>query len=317
MADFFSRNAALALPDDQLDEKIRACGTCGGGRLSPVLQVSDRPPVWMVQCGTCGIVSADRMPTPEFLDRYYSGYYDGPVPEGGAQVTVGAVQKLARHIFRHMDRDGTARDGTRRILDYGGGDGSVAVALAQLLLERSAERVEICVIDISETDLAPEDPRISLGIRDRIAERDTGSYDVVIASASLEHIRQPGPVIRQLLGCLNDTGLFYARTPFHLAMARLARRLGFAFNMGYPAHLHDIGAPFWDRVLETLDLSGRYRLIRSAPSVVSSTFASRFLRTLAAHAMKLPWHVLGNRYALVGGWEVVIVPQTTRRTDRP
>lgn len=307
MANFFSKNKTINLSEDQLDDPLESCDICASPQLSRVLQINDQPPVWMVRCAKCGIVTAERVPSSTFLDHYYSDYYADPVPEGGQQVTVGAVQKLARHIFRHLDA--AAPGSTLRILDYGGGDGSVAVELAQLLLAGAVHHVEICVIDISDTVLATSDPRVTLGIRHAIEDQDTGRYDVVIASASLEHIRHPGTVIRQLLGCLNGSGVFYARTPFHIAMATLAQRIGLRFNMGYPAHLHDMGAPFWDKVLDTLQLTDRYKRIRSTPSVVSSTFASNFPRTLAAYVLKAPWYVLGNRYAFVGGWEIVITPR--------
>lgn len=307
MANFFSRNKILNLADADLDDVQQSCTICASPQLSQELKINEQPPVWMVRCRNCGIVTADRVPTKAFLDHYYSDYYTGPVPAGENRITVGALQKLARHI--HEQIDVAALGPVVRILDFGGGDGSVACELAQMLLGRDVQNAEIRVIDISDTEIATGDPRIALSIRPTIEAGDAGRYDVVIASASLEHIRDPGQVIRQLLQALADSGVFYARTPFHIAMAKLLRRFGLRFDMGYPAHLHDMGAPFWNRVLDRLTLADRYELVRSTPSVVSSTFSSNFPRTLAACLLKAPWYVLRNSYALVGGWEVTIRPR--------
>jgi hypothetical protein len=67
-----------------------------------------------------------------------------------------------------------------------------------------------------------------------------------------------------------------------------------------------MGQEFWERCLEVLGLEDRFEIVRSRPSLVVSSFGTRFWRTMAAHVAKVPWRLLGRRYTLVGGWEVFI-----------
>jgi hypothetical protein len=81
-------------------------------------------------------------------------------------------------------------------------------------------------------------------------------------------------------------------------------------DFGFPAHLHDLGAPFWDRVASTFGLEAP---VLSRPSIVATTWRSKPLRTAVAHALKLPAHIEGRvtrgprRLAgTAGGWEAVL-----------
>ncbi len=72
----------------------------------------------------------------------------------------------------------------------------------------------------------------------------------------------------------------------------------------YPAHLHDLGRGFWNGILGRLALDSQYRIRHSATSIVETVFSEAPVRTVAAHALKLPSHLFPS-WPFVGGWEVV------------
>jgi hypothetical protein len=84
-------------------------------------------------------------------------------------------------------------------------------------------------------------------------------------------------------------------------------RLGWRVDFTYPAHVHDLGPAFWNRILSYLPVDRTEFEIRAAgPSPVETAFRAAPLRTAAGYALKAPGYVLGSRYPFVGGWEVFI-----------
>jgi len=136
----------------------------------------------------------------------------------------------------------------------------------------------------------------------------TGRFDIILASAILEHITDAFTAIRDLTARADPRAYLYARTPFVLPLARLVPKL----DMTYPAHVHDMGSTFWHRFIGTFGLDAR--LVSSRPSLVETTLRSNPVRTVLAHALKLPASMelalLGHDHVpawkLVGGWEAVI-----------
>ena len=115
------------------------------------------------------------------------------------------------------------------------------------------------------------------------------------------------PVIRKLLSLLKPRGYFYARTPYIVPLKRLVPSI----DMGYPAHVHDMGMDFWNRLPQTFGAD--VELVRSSPSIVQVTFSVSALRWLISHALKFPARVertffpkkLWLAWPFVGGWEAV------------
>jgi hypothetical protein len=178
----------------------------------------------------------------------------------------------------------------------------VALALARLLAKRGA-RPEVLVIDYAEPK---SDPVIPIRNVSDLADA-SGTFDVVIASAILEHIPDVGEATRQLWALGGAGALFYARTPFWAPMLRLFPSI----DLTFPGHVHDMGPAYWNRFLETLELRGD--LLASQPSIVETSLRQAPLRTLAAHMLKTPSHIecrfrrSGWRrpiWGYVGGWEV-------------
>ena len=235
------------------------------------------------------------MPTQEVLDAYYSQYYEHDNEE---QVTFEDVSRFSRHILSFVTLDAGAR-----VLDFGGGDGGLVIDLAS----RLGFDVEATLVDYAEA----RQHDIGTLTLTRVADLANveGTFQLVIASAILEHIPTFREAITTLFDRIEPGGFFYARTPYMLPLARL---LGNNIDMCFPGHVHDLGPEFWNRAIETFSLDAE--MLRSGPSIVETSFRESVGRTLAAHVMKAPSRLEVRLRGLptkpiwpfVGGWEVVL-----------
>jgi SAM-dependent methyltransferase len=308
-----SERRHLALAD--LIDRTADCPVCGGHAPRPaVFRLQAGPDVHMLACPICGAASASHMPTAAYLERYYASYYRAE--EQNQQVTFAEPERFARHILRGIrPKTGGRRWGALvRILDFGGGDGTLALALAdRLLAEKPERRVEIRLMDFP-APRAAADPRVRISHR-RPDQRVEGEHELVLASGVLEHVPEVRPLLAALFAAMAPGGFLYARTPYGLPFTRLFPDL----DLTYPGHVHDMGHRFWSRVVETFGWPAR--CLASRPSLVESSLARQPLRTAAAHLFKLPARVEGllspagrieRLWTLVGGWEAVLqkTPET-------
>jgi 2-polyprenyl-3-methyl-5-hydroxy-6-metoxy-1,4-benzoquinol methylase len=243
------------------------------------------------------------MPKEDVLEKYYSQYY----ADSELRRTISSAERFARHVTGLMP--GLAQSNTIRILDYGGGDGSLAQAIASKIIDEASKdyHVQIDLVDY-EAPAVLSDRRIAVrGYKD-LSEIE-GDYDLILASAVLEHVPQVNGVIRTLVASARPGAYFYARTPFMVPLARLIRKS----DLTYPAHVHDMGSSFWNRFVQTFGL--RADLLVSRPSLIETAFSEAPARTVAALVMKLPSHLelalrrprpIDPIWTLVGGWEVVL-----------
>ena len=287
----------------QLIDRTDRCPIClSTAARKPVHRIQRDPDIHMLRCPVCMGCSASHMPTPQCLNEYYGSYYDGK----DFGVSFPMPGKFARHILRAIEW--RAFPMRIRLLDFGGGDGTLSLSIAQQIVRSDSTRqVHILLVDYQEPVIR-EEPNINFSHRAPTESFDDEA-DLVIASAILEHIPEVNTTIRNLFAAIGDKGYFYARTPYAVPFTRILKSL----DLTFPAHVHDMGSGFWNRVVETFRFDGRY--IVSRPSVVESEFRERFLRTLAAYVLKLPSHVecmlspawrKDRFWNLVGGWEVVL-----------
>jgi 2-polyprenyl-3-methyl-5-hydroxy-6-metoxy-1,4-benzoquinol methylase len=243
------------------------------------------------------------MPTDSVLAQYYSQYYTSPQ----LRTTTSNTRHFARHVTTPMP--GLTRSNVIRILDYGGGDGSLAYAIASGIVGGSGENrdIQIDLVDYEAPGVFSARRITVTGHRDLTEVK--GNYDLILASGVLEHVPQVNGVIRKLEALARPGAYFYARTPFMIPLARLTGRI----DLTYPGHVHDMGSSFWNRFVQTFDL--RADLIVSRPSLIETTFFQAPARTVAAFIMKLPSHLelavrrrppIDPIWTLVGGWEVVL-----------
>lgn len=283
------------VPESKLSAPITECVICGASLTNPpIAKIQQSPAVHLLHCGNCHAHTASRMPTAEALAEYYSDYFQPNVPK----ITHDSPARFARHIASFI------REPKREleIADFGGGDGTLAYSVARILVERGCSCVTISVIDYSEP-LISDDERID--VRSALPGTPVPPSDVVLASAVLEHIPDPLSSLIQLLAALNPSGILYVRTPAVASFMRLAESFGQKLDFTFPAHLHDLGQGFWENILNLIPDGCEFEILHSAQSLVETDLRHHPWHTVAAHIAKAPWRLLGRRYALVGGWEIV------------
>jgi len=288
---------------DQTYDAGDCCPVCLSlARRSAVYEVQQDPLVVMLRCPDCEACSASRMPKPEALETYYRSYY----LDSDRRVTMGSPTRFANHLLRFMPD--LMRRPTLRVLDFGGGDGSLALAIVRRVRVLANRQIpaSIEIVDY-ETPVRVDAETITITRRNNLSDI-SGPYDLILASAILEHIPDTHESISRLLDAATAGTFMYARTPYVLPFARLFRRL----DVGYPAHVHDMGSAFWGKFIGTFRAPAD--LARSAPSFVETTFSQAPLRTALAHLLKCPAHLevlFGGPGSVplwkwVAGWETVI-----------
>lgn len=299
------------LKENEVYDARERCPICHyTGKRAQGIRLQSNPEIYLLHCPACCGRSAAWMPRPEILQNYYSGYFE-PTDTAGENesvcVTFQGIERFARHLIRAMP----VVPGTSpvRILDYGGGDGSLALAITKYLPNRV---VSVTLVDYQKPRemLVPENVKVEhVRLLSEVPERYPGrKYDIVLASAVAEHIPELNRDLKSLFDMIGPGGYFYARTPY---MSNLIAFLPF-IDFVYPSHVHDLGASFWNRVTQTFDFDAD--IVISRPSIVETEWRKAFMRTLAAYILKFPALIEGRIaprrldrwWNLVGGWEVVL-----------
>lgn len=296
------------LADDSLMPPDSECRFCGSSNRVPVYELQEDPKVTLLKCADCGAATASRIPTDQALNDYYSDYYKIPVfAKNHDRVTCDGTHRFGRYLGAMLaEYIDDSTQSSIRMLDFGGGDGSIAVETARHLLDNGFSNVEITIVDFNKTLIATTDSRISVSRHDLLEQVPQGSFDVVLASGVIEHLPHPKKALVDLLDLLGKGGLFYARTPFVVPFAKVTKLFGIKWDFLFPAHIHDLGQDFWESCFSTIFPTTDFELLKSNPSIVETSFQEHFLKTLAAYAFKMPWYVFGRRHSLVGGWEVLV-----------
>jgi SAM-dependent methyltransferase len=299
-------HSGMHLKEECLMPPEPLCPLCSyGGERSPVLRLQSDPYVFLLACPNCKGCSASRLPTEEALRAYYSRYYDAGIFQDSDKVTFHDPQRFATHL---LQKAGPHLQGQNlKILDFGGGEGNLSLAIAQLLLADHTAHVDIILVDYNAGPGHTGSRDISFVCRKKLDTADAQDCNLVLASGILEHIPYPQSDFARLLSAVRPGGLFYARTPCIASLFRIMQRLGLPVDFTYPAHVHDMGEAYWSNILSFLPSEFQhYSVIWSQPSIVETALRKNVMRTLAAYLMKWPWRILGSRYPFVGGWEVFI-----------
>jgi 2-polyprenyl-3-methyl-5-hydroxy-6-metoxy-1,4-benzoquinol methylase len=265
------------------------------------------PDITIFTCTNCHIGFFNPQPTEKFLKEFYTGYFMGDTSRRKKITRTRKIDhtRLVSHLTKYLGNLSPRE--TVRILDFGGGDGAVSQCLGQYLLSSGiAKKINITVVDyhtvtdINENSISQH----SFETLDLIPLSD--EFDIVIASAILEHLKNPRAIISLLLQKMAEQGIFYARTPYTFPFYKGFKKFGITFGMPYPAHLFDMGSYFWSDLLKTLNLSSDFRMKESHTSLVHAEFRKNPLLNILTHLVKLPSYIVGKWYPYSGGWEVVI-----------
>jgi SAM-dependent methyltransferase len=246
------------------------------------------------------------MPTPVALACYYDEYYnDAQYVKSGERVTIGDSQYMGRSVARWMR--GRDSNGELKVLDFGGGDGTVAAtAMQELLNQGYIESGQITVVDYNNTIACSSDSRMIISHAPPLKNLPTRDFHVVLASAVIEHIPDGRATLNELLNLVAPGGAFYARTPQVASFVRLSRQIGIRWDFTFPGHVHDLGQRFWEELFSAPAMAKDFEIVISKPSLVEAKFADAPMRALMAYLCKLPWYVLRQRWGFVGGWEITV-----------
>lgn len=180
-----------------LDVSVRPCPVCGSaddsrviaegnvdaGRLGPYAFASRKPPELMrhrlVECPTCDAVYASPAPGARALtDAYEEASYDSGEEARYAALT---YARLVRRLLPRLPATGAA-------LDIGAGDGAFLAQLLDLGVD------EAIGVEPSAAPVAEAPPNLRRRIRQdvfRVGDFDPGSFRLVTAFQTLEHVPDP------------------------------------------------------------------------------------------------------------------------------
>lgn len=288
------------LRHEELLGEHQKCPICKSKEIKKQIILQTEPLVELCKCECCCVSFASRFPSDKAVSEYYENYYD----EGkDSKVTNDDHKLFSSHIYSLFNKFDlkSKKYGTVKLLDYGGGDGSILLSLAEKFFSQNSNLTVIAdVVDFESTLV--ESSNTSIIVR-KIDEADIidNTYDFVIASAVFEHLVDPITVSEKLISSIKHGGGIYIRTPYMLPIIKLFRCIGIEVDFTFPAHLYDMGEDFWNWFSKRSGLE----VVTSKPSKIETSFKKNFLRTLVAFILKSPWYILKNKYSFVGGWEIV------------
>jgi len=195
-----------------------------------------------------------------------------------------------------------------RVLDFGGGDGSIGLAIFSTL----GASGNSTIVDFHHPKVVDSPAGINVTHVKDLGEVTGVDFHIVIASAVLEHLQNPREYFLGLVEMLAVGGILYVRTPFVVPLMKLISRFGGELDFTFPAHLHDLGQPFWENTSHWLPDSSTIETLSSRPSPVEANFGTHPARYILAALMKFPWHIFGKHYQLVGGWECLFTKHKPR-----
>ena len=286
-------------------ESVSACGVCGCENLKQIGIYKNSPKIHFVKCANCGAVTYDKVLKQSAIDEIYDDdQYYNDVDDAG-NITFYGTQRFGKHLLRAL-KDAKIRDACK-ILDFGGGDGAVAYSLAKMLSDKNPNAsFEITVVDYTSKLYKVGDEKIKMTHMFPLESlSNSGKFDIVIASAVMEHIPVPKNIFSKLFAIVKKDGLIYFRTPYRYPLYKATKHFGIEFDMLYPGHIWDFGGDKWWRMLpQILGLDSSIRIVTSKPSIVEKSFKSHFFIALASHLLKAPWFIC-RVWPFVGGWEAI------------
>ena len=296
------------LNENDLNEEIKNCPFCNGDRLKTVGYIQKNPFVFLLECLDCGCFTASNVPKDEVITEYYGKYYND-IPTDKPNVTFDNSERFARHLLNEFK---IKNKSNVKILDFAGGDGANSKAIANLLYKNDnhtqIKHISIDLVEISSVALPSDTKSIKVRKFDSLSDLQETSYDLVIASAIIEHLPYPAIEFYKLFDMVAEAGYFYARTPYMSPFLRFFNKVGINFDITYPAHIHDLGDKFWNNapLLIKKKINKQFEVLKSQPSIVETDFKHHFIKTFIAYTLKSPWYFLSKRYKFVGGWEIFL-----------
>ena len=267
-----------------------------------VFQLVKEPEIWMVECSTCKALSSPKIPNVEKLDELYDPSHYEAALSSSSYIS----KRLAAYIVGYFINGDIPNK--IKILDFGGGNGRLCDEIRKKLKSINSQlSIECTVVDIfNSVDF--EDMEFVDAVNFQSIK---GKYDIVLASAILEHLPEPGDDLSLLLKMVDKNGIFYARTPFEEKMVTL----GIGYKTSWPIHLHDLGPKFWDFVITSN--AEDFDVLASTTSINETSPNVNLSKNLIVHILKSISHLecmtikkwlgySGVVWPYIGGWQVIL-----------
>ena len=186
---------------------VESCPVCDGRKFRPLLQVGPHP---VVQCPSCQLGLTNPQPSNTELGEIYGPNYvlieNDPV---GEAMVLRSKRATADHYLDLLARAGVPADG--KLLEIGCGAGNFLVRAA----DRGFE-----VTGLEYSPFAAERARQNLGGRGRVLHgeitvlaAESNAYDVCVLCDVIEHVRDPGAFLREIIRLLRPGGSLLVVTP--------------------------------------------------------------------------------------------------------
>jgi 2-polyprenyl-3-methyl-5-hydroxy-6-metoxy-1,4-benzoquinol methylase len=201
-----------------------------------------------LQCENCFAISASHYVKSNVLDKYYEQYYKLRQHISDVLLTMDDYIGFAKHITSHLSLEKE----NIKILDFGGGCGLISYNIANELLKKGiVKQVDILVVDYEENTVVSSNPNIAISSEKKLSD-DCETFDLVIASAILEHIFFVEDTYRKLFQCVANKGYFYIRAPYLMPIYKSCMMAGIKIDSLYPEHVHDFSKRFFEKHLTPL-----------------------------------------------------------------
>ena len=177
--------------------------------------------------------------------------------------------------------------------------------LAELFIkEKRCNSAHVVVVDYFDALYRKNDPLVTMERVFPLQNLKDGEFDVIIASAIIEHLPEPRNDINILFSKIVRGGYLYCRMPYAYPLFKLSRKIGMHFDMLYPGHMWDFSPEWYYRIIQYIESNEHIKIIVSRPSIAETTFKQHFFRALITHAFKMPW-IIWHGWSFVGGWEAI------------
>jgi hypothetical protein len=179
----------------EVTNKTNECPIClNRDKRKKILSIQKNPDIDLLFCNRCKGLSASFMPTTEMLDEYYSHYYD----DNPLNVTFHNIDRFAGHIIKYLP-DNITKFSKINILDFGGGDGSMSIKIAEKLSKKNESLIfDITLVDYVREDMLKERPQnIKLNVVNDLNVLEE-KFLIVLASGVFEHIPELNTTINKI-----------------------------------------------------------------------------------------------------------------------
>ena len=180
----FHRSSHLLELD--LCEEDNHCPICQSMNRTIVTILQEDPVITLKQCQNCFAVSASRLPTQEALESYYYSYYQS----NEKKITFDDPNRFVNHLFNTTYKHLLKKE-ELSILDYGGGIGTISIELGKRFRDFGISKVRITVVDYSLFSYNNESLDLEVKNYSTLSEVKDQEFDLIIASAILEHLPKP------------------------------------------------------------------------------------------------------------------------------